>query len=141
MVLDDVELREARGLPGLLDDEVREAPSHEIRVLGGPGAAQEPRKARGDTRGQGVPDSGCGEEGLLLTGPSARLVAFWRRSPVSWGDSVIFSRKLKWWLGLAKVNRFLQVQTECKAHVAAFLEIVPYSLNLGESGGRTTEKR
>lgn len=28
-----------------LDDEVREAPSHEIRVLGGPGPAREPRKA------------------------------------------------------------------------------------------------
>ena len=62
VVLDDVELREAqRDYLDFLDDEVREAPSHEIRVLGGPGAAQEPRKAaetlgaKGDRR-----TPGCG---------------------------------------------------------------------------------
>ena len=62
VVLDDVELREAqRDYLDFLDYEVREAPSHEIRALGDPGAAQEPRKAAetlGATGDRGVP--GCG---------------------------------------------------------------------------------
>ena len=91
VVLDDVELREAqRDYLDFLDDEVREAPSHEIRALGGPGAAQEPRKAAetlGAKGDRGAP--GCGG-GAVLGTFRLDLVAFLAAESVVKSNSVIF---------------------------------------------------
>ncbi|OWK13374.1 MCM3 [Cervus elaphus hippelaphus] len=67
VVLDDVELREAqRDYLDFLDDEVREAPSHEIRALGSPGAAQELRKAAETLGAKGTAGLQAAAAGRLL---------------------------------------------------------------------------